>query len=52
MERRLKWAQDEEEVGSNADCRVADLTRAKGGVLTFGAAMPAPLIDWMGEEPI
>ena len=38
MERRLEWAQDGEEVGSN---RVKDPTRANGGVLTFGAARPA-----------
>ncbi len=41
MEGRLEWVQDEEEVGSRAGCRVENLRRARGGVLTFGAGMLA-----------
>src|SRR6266498_3605125 len=41
MERRFEWAQDGEEAGSNAGCRVEGLTRATGGVLSFGAGMLA-----------
>ncbi len=41
MERRLEWAQDGEQVGSNAGCRVQDLPRARGEALTFGAGMLA-----------
>jgi len=41
MERRFEWTQDGEEAGLNPGCRVEGLTRATGGVLTFGAAMLA-----------
>ncbi|SRR6266498_402060 len=41
MERRFEWAQDGEEISSNAGCRVENLTRAMGGLLTLGAGLLA-----------